>query len=106
MKMEIKKIMTLLLILFSASCQTIRPSLVCDVSIKFDRCRCRCMNLNNLTILPMSTCTDEIYPAMPDTDSWNFPLEQCDKLVGVFAGRYAEEIKPKLLNNINYCNSK
>jgi hypothetical protein len=81
--------------IFLASCQSVERRAVCselrkqeiktiemcDISIKFDRCRCRSFNLNSWTEL---------------SEPVNHPLAYCDKMVGFKADAAALEVRPKV----------
>ena len=59
----------------------IKPIEMCDINIKFYRCRCRQFDFNSWEAL---------------SEPINHPLEYCDKLVGFNINDIAVEIKPKI----------
>lgn len=90
------KILTILLLTtFLASCRSIErrmicselrkheiaPIEMCDINIKFDRCRCRSFDFNSWEAL---------------SEPVNHPLEYCDKLTGFKLDVAAVEVKPKI----------
>lgn len=90
------KLLTIVLLTtFLASCRSIerrmicselathkiKPVEMCDINIKFDRCRCRQFDINSWEAL---------------SEPVNHPLEYCDKLVGFNISDIALEIKPKI----------
>lgn len=88
-------IMIALLMTFLTSCRSIQRTLVCnelqnhkinpvtlcDISIKFDRCRCRTFDVNSWNSL---------------SEAENFPLSHCDGLAGFKVDEIAGEIRPKI----------
>lgn len=90
------KILTIALLMISlVSCRSIErrvvcnelrkheisPVEMCDINIKFDRCRCRSFDLNSWNEL---------------SEPVNYPLSHCDKMTGFNTDVAAVEIKPKI----------
>ncbi len=113
------KITILLLMTLTISCQTkykqklicaqisrhqIPPVAKCDISFRFNRCRCRCFDLNNWNTLSLNQCSQ--FRDLEGT-SHNFPLEYCDGVDGFFLSEEASTIRPnvKALANVrdNLC---
>jgi hypothetical protein len=108
-------VMTMPLMTFLSSCRDqiicsqiksaeIKPIELCDISFKFNRCRCRCFNVNSWETLPMNKCSGTGQD-LPDTI--DFPIESCDGVAGFYVNDMAVEIRPKIkeLNTIkgDYC---
>jgi predicted alpha/beta superfamily hydrolase len=88
-------IMIALLMIFSGSCQTVNQKVVCsqirkheipvvkmcDISFKFNRCRCRNFDLNS-------------WNAVGEAE--NLPLEQCEGVAGFFVEDIAVKIRPNI----------
>lgn len=129
----IKLIMILTWTIFLSSCKsqivcsqiksaTIAPVPLCDISITFNRCRCRCMDVNKWDTLPLSECADlPLHEgAVSYQDPWakklnmsreeaiNYPLSFCDGFAGFHFSAIASEIRPKVkqLNVIKEDNCK
>lgn len=81
-----------------------RPLASCDISLQFNRCRCRCLNPNTWESLNLKDCKE--YEELAGL-AVNLPIIECDGLVGFFVDDIATEIKPKVnaLNGIkrDYC---
>jgi len=89
----IKMLTTLLLTTFLISCVdcwTVKPQVSCDVSFQFDRCRCRCLDLQNLETIHQKNC-DLDWPE-PVRD---FPLLQCEGIAGFYLDDITKKIKPQ-----------
>ena len=112
--------MTLLLMisfaLSSCNAPKIKPLILCDASIKFDRCRCRCYNLNESKSVENEKCglnskryvlkdvdlmtDDEISDVWGLLDNEkaeigiNFPIERCDQIAGFSLNDWAINIDP------------
>lgn len=85
-------LMIALSMIFLASCRTtlvcnelrrqeIKDIEMCDINIKFDRCRCRMFDFNEWEAT---------------SEAVNHPLSYCDKLVGFNIEDIATEVKPKI----------
>jgi len=121
-----KLTMLLLMIFLSNGCQTvIEQKLICaqinkykielvptcDISVEFDRCRCRCMNLNTFEPaknLKMCKWPKNFSGKVPDGfKTYSFPLEMCEGIAGQFVEDVAVKIRPnvKALNEVknNLC---
>lgn len=61
--------------------QEIKPLELCDISFKFNRCRCRSYDLNTHREL---------------SEAVNHPIEYCDKIAGFAVEDFAVEIGPKI----------
>lgn len=88
-----KSIMMLLTILSISSCASIKrpvikPSMLCDISIKHKRCRCRLYDLNNMEAIE---------------EPEDFPVEQCEGITGFYIEELAQDILPKLRWNKRLC---
>lgn len=99
-----KQIMILVLMIFIAlSCNSVkqriicgeieaantRPKIFCDVSIQFQRCRCRCFDLESFSTVDDKLCGD-------DFKSGNKDIYFCEGIAGFFNKDWAVEVKPKL----------
>ena len=62
---------------------------MCDISFKFNRCRCRCFNVNNFSTVNDQYCGEAF-------KSGNYNLEYCDGLSGFHINDWLEEVKPKI----------
>jgi len=73
----------MLSMIFLVSCvnPTIKPKMLCDISFKKDRCRCRMYDLEKLKSI---------------TEPQNYDLEYCEGITGFFIEDVAEEILPKV----------
>ena len=115
----IKLCMTaLLMTLCLSSCNSIKPQVNCDLNFQFDRCRCRCYDLNNATTLPAEKCNNPIKSIYVEKPFYvntgnenkdiifipgNYELRVCDKMTGFFIEPFAKYIKPKIKEKIQYC---
>ena len=110
--------MILLLTISLSSCRTaivcsqinsaqIKPLKLCDASFQFNRCRCRCFDMNKWQTLPLNQCGMELNHNEEGvnkilgvteqlSDTVNYPLEACDGFVGFNADDMANEIRPKI----------
>lgn len=65
---------------------------MCDISFKFNRCRCRLFNMNDWTA---------------ETEPTDYPLEYCENIAGFFLEDIAKDVRPnvKALANLreNMC---
>lgn len=96
------KSLIILLTIFLNSCYHIKPKPFCDISFKpKERCRCRCFNYNNLSTLPDTECDTKSVKFK----SGNYPIQKCQGIAGPYIKDYAEHIKPKYLENVDYCRS-
>jgi hypothetical protein len=82
----------------------IAPKRFCDISIKFNRCRCRCLDMDTWSSLPLKECADGFGS---DETTINLELEACEGIGGFPLPDIAEDIGPKmrLLSGIreDYC---
>jgi len=104
----IKMLMTMLLMIYTTSCTSVNTNIVCsqlrksdikampwhDISIKFDRCRVRCLDIDSFKQVPDGECGD-------DFRSGNFPLEKCEGVAGFKQVNWAREAKPKIKKRRN-----
>ena len=129
----IKLSMTLLWMIFLVSCKSqivcsqikeaeIKPTPMCDISLQFNRCRCRCFDVNKWDTLPLRYCPDMRTELgfvdysdsfakdkkFSSTEAVNLPLNACDGLVGFHFTYIADNIRPKVkqLNIIKEDNCK
>ena len=72
------------------SCWKVKPKLSCDVSFKFDRCRCRCLDIYNQKTTDPKECDLDWAE-----DTRNFPLEQCEGIAGFYLEDITKEIIPQ-----------
>lgn len=88
----VKTIMILLLMICLISCNApqIKPVVMCDISFQFNRCRCRCYNINELKTVNPKDCGLDI-----DVPNWNRRLEACEGISGFFVEDWGTEIIPK-----------
>lgn len=105
----------LLLMIFLASCKTriicsqiksntIKPIALCDLSLQFNRCRCRCFNPNTWSEVNDNLCSWKYEEPFKKGD---YPIDYCEGIAGFFIEDIAREVKPKVknLNRIksDYC---
>jgi hypothetical protein len=78
----------------------IKPLVSCDISFQFNRCRCRCFDLDQFQTVDDKFCSD--------FRSGDYPLEYCEGLSGFFIEDMAINIKPNIihLNEIKADNCK
>jgi len=62
---------------------------ICDISFQFDRCRCRCFNLNDWDTVRDEKCGDDFVGG-------DFPVEVCEGIAGFYPSVMALELKPKI----------
>ena len=128
----LKLTMMLLTILWVSACRSPNTQIVCsqlethkiknikscDISFRFNRCRCRCFNMNAWKEQPLKDCkefsgvvpeevrkfkkkTGEVYEAV------NYPADHCEGISGFYLDTIATEVRPnvKALNQIkeNLC---
>ena len=97
------KLIIVPLIIFLVSCKTkiicsqvnsanIKPIPICDLSLQFNRCRCKCFDPNKW--LP----TDDIYCSHNGESfkSGSYPIDYCEGIAGFFLEDIATEVKPKI----------
>jgi len=104
----------------------IKPLILKDINIKFNRCRARCFDFNTWDALPDNKCPDfpktaliegltvygePVYDKNGKIDKGvNFPIEYCDGIGGFSNVDMADEVKPKIkkLNSIktDLCSAK
>ena len=84
-----KILIILLSMTFLSNCKApkIKPQVLCDVSIEFDRCRCRCYDLMQIKAVDDSKCGDEFV-------SGDYDLNKCDGVAGFHINVIAEKINP------------
>jgi hypothetical protein len=111
-----KPIMKLLIIFYLGSCKTkiicpqvranfIKPIPLCDISMQFNRCRCRCFSPSNWSEADDKLCSWR-YPE--PFRKGDYPIDYCEGMAGFFLEDIALEVKPKVKNlariNSDYCN--
>lgn len=78
---------------------TIENIPMCDISFKFNRCKCRCFNINKWKTVPDEACVNFA--------SGEYPLQHCDGVAGFLLSDISTEVRPKikLLSNTkaDYC---
>ena len=115
----LKITMMLLTILCLSACRTIETNLVCsqiakhqidpikscDISFKFNRCRCRCFDFNTWNQLNLNKCKE--FAPEEGVRAINYELEACEGITGFTLDDAANELRPniKALSNIrgNLC---
>ena len=88
----IKKLTILLLTPFLSSCLncwSVKPDVIGEVSIQFNRCRMYCFDFYKLKAVSPEKCGLDW-----DQDAMNFPLEMCDGVVGPNIRALGEKILP------------
>lgn len=85
-----RMIMIVPLMIFFISCESAKIGVyrLCDFSLQFDRCRCRNYDL------------DKIKAA---SEPVNYPIEECEGLMGFFPEDVAEHILPKVKRAVRAC---
>ncbi len=95
---------TALVIIFLASCKTkiicsqvksatIKPIVLCDLSMQFNRCRCRCFNANRWAEVEDRACKWR-YPE--PFKKGDYPIDYCEGIAGFYLEDIAQEVKPKV----------
>ena len=79
------------------TCAQIRASHIdnlplCDISFVKNRCRCRCFNLTNHTVVEDNNCT---WTDGEEFRSGDYELEVCEGISGFFIDDWAKEVMPK-----------
>ncbi len=84
-----RTLMIVLSMIFLNSCKapSIKPRPLCDVSIIFDRCRCRCYDLMQIKEVDDALCGEDFV-------SGNGPAHECEGLGGFDLDDIAENINP------------
>jgi len=106
------RMMMLLIMFLLSSCNTYKvcrriekakfnAAPICDISFKFERCRCRCFSLSDYQILPDRQCDN----AEGEFQSGNFPLKECEGISGFRVSNWASDIQPKTKKLIQLRNS-
>ena len=100
------------MILLVSSCQSTNY-VMGDLSIKYNRCRIRCYNIDLLETVPEFNCDKKLsdnFPVFYDRRdnflkfiSGNYPLEVCDQLIGFYANDFAKKIKPQIRKAKDAC---
>lgn len=90
-----RPVMITALMLFSGSCQTVKTSVICaeirkheipdvemcDVSFKFNRCRCRMFDANSWNAI---------------SEALDYPVEHCEGVAGYRLEAIATDIRPNV----------
>lgn len=103
----IKRITTTLGMIFLTSCQNYQ--VFCDISFKFDRCRCSCLNLDTLEISNPKECKDDwekYFGVIPSEENTNFSIEFCENISGFFLDEIAKDIIPMIKEERRKCDDK
>jgi len=101
-----KVIIKLLIIFYLSSCKTkiicpqvkanfIKPIPICDISLQFNRCRCRCFNPNTWSEIKDSFCSWHHNEPFKKGD---YPIDYCEGIAGFYIEDIALEVKPKVKN--------
>lgn len=78
----------------SCVCWKVKPRLSCDVSFQFNRCRCRCLDIQNIATVDPKECGLDW-----KQDTMNFPIERCDGIAGFYLEDIAKHIRPEALES-------
>ena len=70
----------------------IKPLPLCDISLQFNECYCRCFDLNNWQEVADNACKWK-YGSFK---KGSYPLKTCEGLAGFFLEDMAQEVKPKV----------
>lgn len=98
----------LLLMILSASCVSIKRAPLYDlliieengqINLKKSRCRARCYDYNNLRTVEDFRCDTDVI----DFQSGNYPIEECDGILGPTVKFFAEELRPSVNFNKRRC---
>ncbi len=73
----------------------IKPVQLCDVSFKYNRCRCRCFNFNSWDALPADKCS-EFNGLISAGNAVDFPIEHCEGVAGFFLEDAALNVRPNI----------
>lgn len=96
-----EKLTILLSMILLGSCVSIPPGPLYDIRIDGanTRCRVRCYDYNKLETVSDNKCNDE------DTifRSGNYPIEECDQVLGPSIQFFAEELRPGVRFNQRQC---
>ena len=101
MKITKKLIIALSIVLLSVSCRTkivcseVRRATIdylpfCDISFKFNRCRCRCFDINNYNTVDAVLCGEDFIEG-------DFALEYCDGIAGFYVEDWATRVRPNVI---------
>lgn len=95
----INKTMITLLTIFLVSCPgpQIKPRLMCDISFQFNRCRCRCYDLEKLKETEPEKCGID-----SENKKWNEEIEFCEGISGFYLEDIATHIIPKIKEKKQY----
>jgi hypothetical protein len=102
----LKSTIILLMILCLSGCRSVNTQIICaqlethkinpikscDVSFKFNRCRCRCFDFNTWERLDWKKCGVEEEGSEPIS----YPIESCEGISGFFLDEAAVEIRPNI----------
>lgn len=71
------------------------PVMSCDISFKYDRCRCRCFDFNSWEALELNKCPE--FPGkIVSKAAIDYPIETCEGVVGFFLEDAALKIRPEI----------
>lgn len=70
----------------------IKPVQACDVSFKFNRCRCRCFDFNSWEKLPWEKCGVQ----EEGSNAIDYELEKCEGISGFYLDVAAVDIRPNI----------
>lgn len=114
----IKHLLTMLLMTYltlsTTSCESLakynfKPMIHCDISFKFNRCRCRCYDLNYADTLAPKECLSEDQILQldigPEQKAWNLDLESCERYAGFSSEDWAIEVQPKTKARMDWVKS-
>lgn len=102
-----QKIMTLVLMLVISSCN--KHFINCDISLEFNRCRCRCLNTETLKEADAKECEkdwDKYFYGTPTNHPENYELLKCEGLHGFFDRDVFDEIIPAIKEERQRCDDK
>ncbi len=91
-----QKILMSIMTLLTISCNSLKPIIVKQISFKYNRCRLYCYNPNSLKQIKDKKCGEEFV-------SGDYNINLCDGILGIDIKIYAEYLKPKIKENIQYC---
>jgi len=94
-------ILSLTIFLSSCVCWKVKPRVACDVSFQFDRCRCRCLDIQNIATTDPKACGLDWEEPVRD-----FPIMQCEGITGFYIEDIAKHIKPEAKETLQCAKDK
>ena len=91
-----QKILMIILMLLTISCNSLRPIVVKHISFEYDSCFTYCYNPNKMSRTDDVNCGKDFVSGQQN-------ITECDKIIGVDIDLYAKYLRGKIKENISFC---